>query len=359
MDTKQLYDSAVEYVTEELSKLNYPDGHPFNDYPKTPESMALQMIVMIKVFTSKDDLVKSFLKKCKSVENGQFSYVKFGQNINEVIWFYYLYISLIENDSIELLRNIYDEEFAVYDNGKKFEYSFLLNLCSKNSKRIIITSEIKTITCDPFVKEDSLKLIDGQKFIKPLFPDLKDSEQLSQDIDAVVLKSSTHYYQMEKNVKKIINKCRGNNLTDFSPFNIGIIFVNNSTSFEEFYSYLFNSKRGFYDKLLDSNVDALVLISMDARNDLKLDNIYSMGYIQTVLINPSDDNKELCKKLRIDNYIALGRKIDQEVYNLAQNEFGKYKLLCREGFVNFIPADSTEKEIKEYLKFLKGTSIRG
>ena len=357
MDTNQLFDSAVKYVTEELSKLKYPDEHPFNDYPKTPESMPLQMIIMIKIFTNSDDLVKSFLKKCKSVENNQFSYVKFNQNINEVIWFYYLYISLIENNGVDLLQNIYDEEFAVYDNGKKFEYSFLLNIPNENSKKII-TSEVKTLTCDPFVKEDSLKLIDGQKLIKPLFPDLKYSKELSKDADAVILKSSTHYYQMEKNVKKIINKCKGNNLTDFLPFNIGIIFINNSTSFEEFYSYLFNSKRGFYDKLLNSNVDALVLISMDARNDLKLDNIYSMGYIQTVLINPSDDNKDLCKRLRIDNYIALGHKIDQKVYNLAQNEFGKYKLLCRNGFVNIIPADSTEDEIQEYLKFLNETSIR-
>ena len=97
---------------------------------------------------------------------------------------------------------------------------------------------------------------------------------------------------------------------------------------------------------------------MDARNDLKLNNIYSTGYIQTALINPSKDNMDLCKKLRIDNYIALGKKIQPRAYELAQNEFGTYKILCREGFVNIIPADSTEKEIQEYLEFLKGTSIR-
>ena len=90
MDTKQLFDSATEYVLNELSKLKYPDGHPFNDYPKTPESMALQMLVMIKVFTNRDDLVKSFLKKCKSIENEKFSYIKYNQNISEVIWFYYI-----------------------------------------------------------------------------------------------------------------------------------------------------------------------------------------------------------------------------------------------------------------------------
>lgn len=357
MNTKQLYDNAEKYVIEELTKLKYPDGHPFNDYPKTSESMTLKMIIMIKVFTNKDDLVKSFLKKCKSVENGKFSYVRFNQNISEVIWFYYLYISLIENDSLDLLQNIYDEAFAVYDNGKKFEYTFLLNLAEINCKKII-TSEIKTLTCDPFVKEKSLRLIDGQKFVKPFFPDLKDAPELSRDTNTIVLKSSSYYYQMEQNVKKIINKCRGNNLTEFSPFNIGIIFINNATSFEEFYSYMFNSKYGFYDKLLNSSVDSLVLISMDARNDSKLDNIYSMGYIKTVLVNPSDVNKALCKMLRIDNYIAIGNKINQEVYKLAQNEFGRYKLLCREGFVNIIPEDSTEEGIQEYLNFLKGTYIR-
>lgn len=357
MDTKQLFDSATEYVLNELSKLKYPDGHPFNDYPKTPESMALQMLVMIKIFTNRDDLVTSFLKKCKSIENEKFSYIKYNQNISEVIWFYYVYISLIGNDSIDMVQEIYDEEFVIYDNSKKFEYSFLLNTPNSHKKRIL-TSEIKTLICDPFVKEDALSIADGQKLIKPLFPDLKDSKVLSDNNDAIILKSSTHYYQMGQNVKKIINKCRGKNVTEFSPFNIGIIFINNSTSFEEFYSYLFNLKRGIYDKLLKSNVDALVLISMDARNDLKLNNIYSTGYIQTALINPSKDNMDLCEKLRIDNYIALGKKIQPRAYELAQNEFGTYKILCREGFVNIIPADSTEEEIQEYLDFLKGTSIR-
>lgn len=49
MDIKQLFDSSKEYVFSELAKLNYPDRHPFNDYPKTPESMPLHMLVMIKM----------------------------------------------------------------------------------------------------------------------------------------------------------------------------------------------------------------------------------------------------------------------------------------------------------------------
>lgn len=233
----------------------------------------------------------------------------------------------------------------------------MLDILGADKKRII-TTEIKTLTCDPFVKEQSLKLTDGQKLVKPLFPDLKDSEVLSKDADSIVLESSTYYYQMEQNIKKIINKCRGNNLTKYSPFNIGVVFVNFSTSFEEFYAYLFNAERGFYSKLLNSNVDALVLISLDAYNDFYLENIYSKGYIQTALIKPTDENKALCNILRMDNYIAFEKSIDEEIYKIAQQEYGYYKMLCREGFVNIIPANSTEEEIQKYLTYLKNTTIR-
>lgn len=115
--------SSEQFVINELSKLNYPINHPFNNYPKTPESMLLKMIISIKGLTNKDDLVRSFLKKCKSIEKGKFSIVKFNQNINEVVWFYYLYISLMKNRYVQKLEEIYDENFAIYDNGK-FEYSF-------------------------------------------------------------------------------------------------------------------------------------------------------------------------------------------------------------------------------------------
>lgn len=97
---------------------------------------------------------------------------------------------------------------------------------------------------------------------------------------------------------------------------------------------------------------------MDARNDFELENIYSMGYIQTALINPTEINKKLCKQFHIDNYISIGEKVDSQIYELGQNEYGYYKILCRDGFVNIIPLDATEKDIVQYLDYLKGIDVR-
>lgn len=356
MDVENTYKNAEKFVLNELEKLNYPKEHPFNDYPKTPESMILRFIIVIKALTNKDEMTISFLKKCKSIENGRFSYVKYNQSASEVIWFYYMYVGLAKTNSQKMLLDIYDEEIAIYDNDKKFEYSFLMR--DDDGNDFVVAAEVKAITCDPFTKETGLRAIDGQKLIKPFFPALKESEVLKQESDAIVLQSSTYYYQTEQNIKKIIHKCRGNNLINKPVFNIGVLFINFSTSFEEFYSYLFHKTYGVYDKLLKSNVDAMVIVSLDSRNDLDLDNIYSMGYVQTLLVNPSDRNKKICEKLRIDTYIALGDEISEYAYENAQVEYGRYKILCREGFLNIIPFESTEEEINEYLNYLKGTDVR-
>ena len=357
MNTEKIFNDAINFVKQKLDELEYPMKHPFNDYPHTPESMALQLIILFKALTNKDDMVVSFLKKCKSIENNDFSYTKYNQSISEIIWFIYIYTSLIESNAIDMLVEILGEDTPIYDNGKRFEYSFVFNDLNE-SKNLVITSEIKTITCDPFKKETGLKIIDGQKLIKPLFPELKDSDFLRRDPEAIVLQASTYYYQTEQNIKKIINKCRGKNVSGYTPFNIGILFINFSTSIKEFYSYIFHQSRGIYSKLLDSNVDALVLLSLDAHNALNLQNLYATGYVQTLLIHPTDRNKKLCNLLHIDNYLSIGSDIDEHVYELAQNEYGIYKILCRDGFLNIIPYDSTEDEIEQYVDYLKSNTIR-
>ncbi len=357
MDVESAYKNAEKFVINELQKLNYPKEHPFNDYPKTPESMILRFIIVIKALTNKDKIIIEFLKKCKSIENGSFSYVKYNQGVSEVLWFYYMYVSLVKNDSRELLLDIYDEDVSIYGNDKKYEYSLLIRN-ENNGSDFVVTSEVKAITCDPFAKEMVLKPVDGQKLIKPFFPALKESEVLKQESDAIVLQSSIYYNQTNQNIKRIINKCRGNKLINKPVFNIGVLFINFSTSIDEFYSYLFHKTYGLYDKLLKSNVDALVLVSLDSRNDFELDNIYSMNYIQTILVKPSDTNKKICEKLRMDKYIAFGDEIDEYVYEKAQTEYGRYKILCREGFLTIIPFNSTEEDIKEYLNYLRGTDIR-
>lgn len=354
MTTEQKYNNAEKYVLSQYKKLDFPAEHPFNDYPRTPESMHLKMLTLILALTNKRDIVLELLKKCKGIENGKFSYVKYNQGVCESIWLYYLYFGLIQSNSIDLLKEIYDESKQVFDNGKKFEYSLLIS----GFANCLMASEVKAITCDPFKKETGLKCIDGQKLIKPLFPDLHDSELLCAQRDSIILKSSTYYYQLESNIKKIINKCRGENISGHDVFCVGAIFINASTSFEEFYSYLFHEKYGVYSKLLKSNVDAIVLVSLDAKNDLMLNNIYESGYVQTVLVNPTARNKRLCKLFRLDNYIALGKSINEEMYKKGQEEYGYYKILCRDGYVNIIPQDASEPEIEAYIKYLSSSDIR-
>jgi hypothetical protein len=353
MTTEQIYNNAENYVMSQLKSLDFPEGHPFNDYPKTPESMPLKMIILIRIFTNRNDIVLNLLKKCKGIENDKFSFVKYNQGICESIWLYYLYSGIIQSDKIDSIVDIYDETKQVFDNAKKFEYSFLIS----GFANCLMASEVKAITCDPFDKEDGLKCVDGQKLIKPLFPNLRDSELLNKQKENIILKSSTYYYQLESNIKKIVNKCRGKNISGHDVFCVGTIFINASTSFEEFYSYLFHEKYGVYSKLLESNVDALVLFSLDAKNDMLLNNIYESGYVQTALIKPTPRNKSLCKAFRFDHYIAIGNNINEEAYKKGQEEYGYYKILCRKGYVNIIPQDTSEFEIDEYIKYLNSSDI--
>ena len=50
--------------------------------------------------------------------------------------------------------------------GKSLNIHLLRDIDS--NKEYIVNSEVKTLTCDPFIKESGLKIIDGQKLIKPL-----------------------------------------------------------------------------------------------------------------------------------------------------------------------------------------------
>ena len=124
-----------------------------------------------------------------------------------------------------------------------------------------------TYVVEDFYTLDKFKILvqNGQKLIKPLFPALRNSEMLIKQEDSIILKSSTYYYQLESKIKKIIDKSRGINISGHDVFYVGTIFINASTSFEEFYSYLFHDKYGVYSKLLESNVDAIVLVSVDAK----------------------------------------------------------------------------------------------
>lgn len=351
MSIEKEYLIAEEFVLKIIHEYNYPDGHPFNDYPCTPESMPIKMLIIIYCFTQNEKMIRSYAKKCKSIENGMFSAIKYNQEISELSWLYYLIVGVLEKNQINL-SEIFDEEKAIIDNGKKFEYSFLLN-----NPRCVAAFEVKTITCDPFIKE-GLEIIDGKKLVKPFFPQLKDCDYLKNQTESYILKSSTYYYQVEQNIKRIAAKCRGTNISGEKLYCFGVIFINASTSFEEFYSYFFNEKYGLSPFVYDSKIDVLTLVSFDAKNDFKFDNLYRNCYVQTFVVHPSEELLSICKALRLDNYIAIGNQINKYVLMRSKELFGKYKILCREGILNIIPANADEEEINKYVSYLKNHKIR-
>lgn len=346
------YSIAENYILKLIQENQYPIAHPFNDYPNTPESMPIIMLIFIYFYTKNEKMIRRYVKKCKSIENGLFSYVKYNQEISELSWLYYLIIGIKEKNTISL-SEIFDEDKAIIDNGKKFEYSFLFNY-----PKCIVSFEVKAITCDPFSKEENIEIEDGKKLIKPFFPQLKECSYLKKQTESMVLQSSTYYYQMEQNIKRIAAKCRGSNISGEKLYCFGTIFINSSTSFEEFYSYLFNSKYGLFSLVTESNIDVLTLVSFDAKNDLKLDNLYRNSYVQTFVVHPSEELLNICKALRLDNYIAVGDQINEYVLEKSKELFGEYKILCREGFLGIIPADADEEGIKEYVLYLQNNEIR-
>ena len=168
---------------------------------------------------------------------------------------------------------------------------------------------------------------------------------------------STHYNQISQNIKRINKKCIGKRNSSEKLYVFGTIFITTSTSFEEFYSYFFNDEYGLYDTLKRSNLDALILASLDAKNDCFLDNLYENEYIQTILPHPSEELMKICKGLRLDNYIALGDNILEFVKEKSKQKYGFYKIFNRDGFLNIIPQEATEEQIEQYLQGLKNDSL--
>lgn len=338
-------------VRNMINDADYPDGHPFLDFPNTPESMPVTMLVFILYFTKSKDMTADFVKKCNGKEKGVYSFKKYREGISELIWFYYLLVSVIKTNQIKL-QDIFDENHILLENKSKFEFTF--SIADPPCK---IAFEVKSLSCDPFERENCLVIKDGQSLIKPFFPSLKESEFLRSQTKSLVLTESTHYNQISQNIKRINKKCIGKRNSSEKLYVFGTIFITTSTSFEEFYSYFFNDEYGLYDTLKRSNLDALILASLDAKNDCFLDNLYENEYIQTILPHPSEELMKICKGLRLDNYIALGDNILEFVKEKSKQKYGFYKIFNRDGFLNIIPQEATEEQIEQYLQGLKNDSL--
>ena len=323
--------------------------------------MPIKMIIIIYSYTKNINLVTEFVKKCNGKENGRYSFKKYKEGISELTWLYYLIIGVMKTNQIKVV-NVYDEEHILLDNQSKFEYTF-----SIENPKCLIAFEVKSLSCDPFDKEKiTIPPIDGQKIVKPFFPALKESDYLRNQSDTIVLNSSTHYNQIVSNINRINKKCNGKNISGSDLFFFGTMFITSSTSFEEFYSYFFNEEYGLYDMLKRSNIDALFLASLDAKNDLYLDNLYYNKYIQTIhvvelYLTTEVSYRELALSVGINNPSIVTKWVND--YRIVGADALRPKRKGRKPQVakpkkEQLPQTEKEKADAEYLRQLEEENLR-
>lgn len=342
---------AEKFVLKEIEKANYPTQHPFLDYPSNAESMSLISTINLKNIGVTDDIIISMVKKCKGIENGKFNYDRYRQGINEMLFLYYLLIHT--SYRYGKVPKYFYERNDIIENESNVEYSLLFGV---NEEKILMNIEIKTLSCDVL---SGVRYIDGQQLIVPYYKDDDFISRLEETYpNALILKDKCCLYQLERNIKKIAKKFEGRNLTEYKLFNVGVIFIDRAASIEQFYSYLFNTEFGLCPKTDFGNIDLLVLFTVDGKNDMLFSNLYNSGYVQSYLVNDCVEYRMLCEHLRLDNYFAVGSKIKSFALEESRKDHDNFKIMCREGFLNVIPYDSTEEEIRGYLDFLKGDKTR-
>lgn len=344
---------AEEFILETIKNESYPKSHPFLEYPNTASGMALMTIIILKLFGITENVIKDLIKKCKSVELGKFNYDRYRQNINEAIFLKYILMGLFRKN--QFIPEVLYQNSNIIDNVKVPEYSLLFKYIGIS---FLVNIEVKTLSCDSISKEIAM-LDDGTQCVLPYYKDKDFIFKLEKQFpNAVILADKSCLYQLERNIYKISKKFSGKNLTPCKLFNIGVIFIDRASSIEQFHAYFFNTKFGLIKKTEFGNIDALVIMTLDAKDDMLLSNIYNSGYVQTILFNESPILIDLCEVFRLDNFMMIGNKINENVYNNSQKEYEVLKLLKRDGFLNFIPYDTPENDIQEYLNFLNGDAPR-
>jgi hypothetical protein len=328
---------AIGYILDKMKKHGFPREHPFVDFPNTPNSLILLVFAAIKIIIKDDSKFDDILKKkCRSIRDGVFDFSLFNQYCSEANILFYATARMNSGDLKELFI-----ERKVFNNRKLLEYSLLLN----NS--VLANFEVKTLSCDTFM-EENIPPRDGLELIKPFFSEnLNDISQLFPS--AMLLKS--HKNLLMNNLRKIETKYTGSNLTEYRTCNIGIVVVNFSTSLEEFIAYLLHPTYGGINHYEFRGTDAIVLFSLDQKNDLFMDNLYSSGYVITILIHDDPHIKETLAMMRLDNFVAHDSRC-------AKNEFVHLKVLARNRHLGIIPYDTTEDEINKYIAYLDDSSIR-
>lgn len=348
----KLFNDAKQLIIHKIRKLEYPSNHPFLQYPNTPESRIVDTFAILQMSLGNESkIIDDLLKKCKSVEKGKFNHYRYVENVDELLLLFYVYFRIINND---IKAQLIYEPVGLMDNKKKLEYSFWLY-----EENYLLNFEVKSMICDPFYKEKSLPKQNGTIFLKKFINEQEEYEEIKKEYpNAIELVHSAYYSPFKKNIVKIIEKYEGRKQIDCRMINIGVVCINFSPSMDEFYTCLYHNDKGVFKSLQWGNLDALILFTLDAKNDIIMENIYQMGYIKTVLLTEDIAIRRYFEKLKLDNYISIGKKVAMDVYKIAQKSYGVYKIFNREGFLNVIPYDSKEIEVENYLSYLKKEKVR-
>lgn len=201
--------------------------------------------------------------------------------------------------------------------------------------------------------------MENKVIIKKFFNDVNISDYIDDKelSTSKVLEASTHFRQVSKNIKKIKEKFNGDCEVPIKMINIGVLVIQFATSIEEFYAYMFHPKKGLVHNMDFGNIDCLVFFSLTAKAELDMQDIYDNHHIFSIVFRKEKYIIDYLEKLRLDHIASYSNSIVYSPYKEeAEKEFGKYKLVNKNGFVFFTNYDKTDEETDCYIKYLMGES---
>ncbi len=350
--------NAIDRMKKEILELikssKYPDNHLFLE-ENFENDIVMNMLVFTKCFIRQfkiidEEILNDYIsKKFRAVKNGKFDLESYYQNLNEFIFFYYLILNISKNQYINFLTQIKYEPLSPTNDNQRVEYSFDFEF--PGEEKYCVNFEMKTITCDPFIKEGKFFYENRQKFIKRFFNDVNLNEIIDQqELDNYfILENSTHYRQLSNNIKKIAKKFSKQKNT----LNVGVIVIQFATSLEEFFAYLFHPTKGLLYNLDFQNIDCLVFFSMTPTPDINLEEIYEKNHLFTMLFNGDSNMQYLIRAFRLENYASIEKQVLEPFKHFANREYGKFTHICEKECSFFVSEYVSECEIQKYIKHIK------
>ena len=339
-----LMDQVKDKIQNLINNLDYPPNHFFLD-DRFRNSDILRKMVMTYAWLGGDiTIISDLLKKMRSIDNGIFCSIKYHQNLSEFTFLFYLLAGIYKSTgSVELKPYISYEPTDNAQGGKVFEYAITSPHTSK-----IYNIEIKTVTCDPCVKNgpETLLFGDRAKFIKYYFEKIEDVQDNVPPGYNLIL---SQFRPIKDAITKISDKFKTG---DFC--NIGVIVGQFAPSIEEFYSYFFNLKYGIIfnhkTRKYIKNFDALVFFSLTPDTDPLMDSVYERRHTFTALLTDRIPENDLYL-FRLNNIgYSLGIGVNPAIQQEAEKEVGRTVLrITKNNNMFFFPEHLSEDTIEQYM----------